>query len=66
MEEKNVYVATDQLLCVIVKGMPGVSDLASARGQEGTRTNQGSCIVYITEKPARKHAKSMLRLACSG
>ena len=28
--------------------MPGVSDLASARGHEGTRTNQGSSIVYIT------------------
>ena len=30
--------------------MPGVSDLASARGHEGTRTNQGSPIIYITEK----------------
>ena len=38
--------------------MPGVSNLASVRGHEGTGTNQGSCIVYIAEKPVRKHALS--------
>ena len=31
--------------------MPGVTDLASARGHVGTMTNQGSRIDYITEKP---------------
>ena len=31
--------------------MPGVTDLASARGHVGTRTNLGSRIDYITEKP---------------
>ena len=51
--------------------MPGVSDLALERGHEGTRTNQGSHIVYITEKPARKYGQSTtlgypLRLTCSG
>ena len=40
--------------------MSVVSDLASAFGHEGTKTNQGSCIVYNTEKPARKHAQSMI------
>ena len=35
--------------------MPGVSDLVSARGYEGTMTNKGS---HIVEKPARKHAQS--------
>ena len=35
--------------------MPGVSDLASAQGHVGTRTNQGSCINYITEKPVPDH-----------
>ena len=29
--------------------MPGVSDLASAWGHEGTGTNQASRIIYITE-----------------
>ena len=38
--------------------LPGVSDMASARGQELTRTNQGSSIIYITEKPVRQHAQS--------
>ena len=28
----------------------GVSDLASAQGHEGTRTNKGPCAIYITEK----------------
>ena len=31
--------------------MPGVPDEPSARGHMGTRTNQGSRIDYITEKP---------------
>ena len=34
--------------------MPGVSDLASAGGHEGT--NQSSCIVYIIEKHVRQYA----------
>ena len=33
----------------------GVSDEASGWGHEGTGTNQGSCIIYITEKPVRQH-----------
>ena len=39
-----------------------VSDLASARGHEGTRTNRGSRIVYIRETCApasSEHANSM-------
>ena len=39
--------------------MPEVTDLASALGHEGTRTNQGSGIIYITEKPDRQHQLSM-------
>ena len=31
--------------------MPGVTDKASARGHVATRTNQGSHIDNITEKP---------------
>ena len=38
--------------------MPGVSDLASTWGHEGTRTDQGYPIIYITEKPDRLHAQS--------
>ena len=38
--------------------IPGVSDLAPACGHEGTRTNQGSCIIYITEKPVQQHEQS--------
>ena len=36
----------------------GVSDLASARGHEGKRTNQGSHLIYITEKPVHQHAQN--------
>ena len=39
--------------------MPEVTDLASARGHEATRTNQGSGIIYITEKPDHQHQLSM-------
>ena len=39
---------------------PGVFDLASASGHEGTRTNQGSCIVYVTEKPAGQYVQSTI------
>ena len=39
--------------------MPEVTDLASAWGHEGTRTNQGSGIIYITEKPDLQHQLSM-------
>ena len=38
--------------------MPGVPNLASARGHKGTRTNQGPCNVYITDKPALQYAQS--------
>ena len=38
--------------------MPGVSDLASAWGHEGTRTNQDSRIIYIKEKHVQNHAQS--------
>ena len=46
-EEKNGYVARDQLLyALLIRAglMPGVTDLASTRGHVGTRTNQGSRI----------------------
>ena len=36
-----------------------VTDLASAWGHEGTRTNQASGIIYITETPDRQHQLSM-------
>ena len=35
--------------------MPGVPDKPSAQGYVGTRTNQGSRIDYITEKPYLHH-----------
>ena len=57
-EEKNGYVARDQLLYAIKLSaglMPGVPDKPSARGPMGTRTNQGSRINYITEKPYLHH-----------
>ena len=41
--------------------MPGVPDKASAQGRVGTRTNQGSCIDYITEKPYLHHQLGMPR-----
>ena len=41
--------------------MPGVPDLASARGHVRTRTNQGSPIDYIKEKPYRHHQQGMRR-----
>ena len=53
-EEKNGYVARDQLLYALKLHaglMPGVPDKASARGHVGRRANQGSHIDYITEKP---------------
>ena len=39
--------------------MPEVTDLASALGHEGTRTNQGSGIIFIIEKPDRQRQLSM-------
>ena len=39
--------------------MPEVTDLASAWGHDGTRTNQGSGIIYITEEPDRQQQLSM-------
>ena len=39
--------------------MPEETDLASAWGHEGTRTNQGFGIIYIAEKPDRQHQLSM-------
>ena len=42
----------------------GFSDLASGWGYEETRTNQGSCIIYITENPVRQHHLSMHRARC--
>ena len=38
--------------------MSEVTDLASAWGHEGTRINQGSGIIYITEKADRQHQLS--------
>ena len=46
--------------------MPGVKDLASARGHMGTRTNQGSHIDYITEKPVFHHQLGMCRAPILG
>ena len=37
--------------------MPGLSDLASAWGHEGTMISQGSRIIYITEKPVRQRVQ---------
>ena len=57
-EEKNGYVARDQLLYALELSaglMPGVPDTASVLGHVGTRTNQGSRIDYITEKPYLHH-----------
>ena len=42
--------------------MPGVTDLPSARGHVGTRTNQGSRMDYITEQ-ANLHHQLGLRIA---
>ena len=46
-------------MCAFCGGMdmPGVSDLASGWGHEGTRTNQGSYIIEITEKPDRQRVQ---------
>ena len=44
----------------------GVSDLASAGGQEGTGTNQGFRIIYITEKAVRQHHLIMHRARLLG
>ena len=38
--------------------MPEVTDMASAWGHEGTRTNQGFGIIYSTEKADRQHQMS--------
>ena len=38
--------------------MSEVTDLALACGHEGRMPNQGSLIVYITEKHARQYAQS--------
>ena len=46
--------------------MPGVTDLASADGHVGTRTNQGSRIDYITEKAHRQHQLGMRRAPILG
>ena len=56
-------------MCPIVKGwtlMPGITGLASARGHVGTRTNQGSRINYITEKPDHQHQLGMCRAPILG
>ena len=63
-EEKNGYVARDQLLYALLwraGPMPGVTDLASARSHVGTRTNQGYRIDYVTEKPDLHHQLGMRR-----
>ena len=70
-EEKNGYVARDQLLyalqLLVHAGlMPGVPDKAAARGHMGTRTNQGSRIDYITEKPYLHHQLGVPRASISG
>ena len=41
--------------------MPEDTDVASARGHVGARTNQGSRIDYITEKPYLHHQLGMRR-----
>ena len=58
------YVVKDQLLYALYLHaglMPGVIDKASQRGHMGTRTNQGSRIDYITEKPYLHHLLGMPR-----
>ena len=57
-EEKNGYVVRDQLLYALRlhAGLrPGVPDKAPQQGHVGTRTNQGSRIDNITEKPYLHH-----------
>ena len=46
--------------------MPGVPDMASARGHMGTRTNQVSRIDYITEKSYLHHQLGMRRASNIG
>ena len=45
--------------------MPGLADKAAGRGHVGTRTNQGSCIDYITEKPYLHHLLGVPRAPIS-
>ena len=46
--------------------MPGVIDLASEPGHVGTRTNQGSRIDYMSEKPDSQHQLGMNRAPILG
>ena len=46
--------------------MPEVTDLASAQGHVGIRTNQGSRFDYITEKSDLKHQLGMRRAPILG
>ena len=45
--------------------MPELADKAAARGHVGTRTNQGSRIDYITEKPYLHHLLGVPRAPIS-
>ena len=68
-EEKNGYVARDQLLYALKLSaglMPGVPDKPSGRGHLGTRTNPGSRIDYITEKPYLQHQLGLPRAPIFG
>ena len=59
---------TNYYIHYIVKGwtLHGVSDLASTRGHERTRTNWGSRMIYIIEKHARLHRLIMSRARLFG
>ena len=46
--------------------MPGLPDKKSVRGHVGTRTNQGSRIDYITEKPYLHHQLGVPKAPISG
>ena len=39
---------------------PGVSNLASVWHYWETKTNEGMCIVYITEKAAHQHVQNTI------
>ena len=45
--------------------MPGLPDKAAGRDHMGTRTNQGSCIDYNTEKPYLHHLLGVPRAPIS-
>ena len=60
LSDQVLKLCRDKLLYALYSeglDMLRVFDLTSTLGHEGTRTNQGSRIIYITEKPTRKPAQ---------